>query len=65
MAHQGNRAFDATDRLYKHCDWKDVANSAVIERVRTVGYHTNSERAYYISSLPADAECIARAVRSH
>ena len=58
-------AFDAIDRLYKHEDWKDVASFAVVERVRTVGDRTSTERAYYISSLPADAERIARAVRSH
>lgn len=58
-------AFDAIDRLYKTEDWQDVASFAVVERVRTVGNRTSTERAYYISSLPADAERIARAVRSH
>lgn len=58
-------AYDATDRLYKAAAWKDVASFAVVERVRTVGEHTSTERAYYISSLPADAERIALAVRSH
>ena len=58
-------AYDATDRLYKSEDWQDVASFAVVERVRTVGNRTSTERAYYISSLPADAERIARAVRSH
>lgn len=58
-------AFDAINRLYKGEDWKDVASFAVVERERTVGDHTSKERAYYISSLPANAERIARAVRSH
>jgi predicted transposase YbfD/YdcC len=58
-------AYDATDRLYKVEDWQDVASFAVLERVRTVGDRTSTERAYYISSLPADAERIARAARSH
>jgi|CZCA01.1.fsa_nt_gi predicted transposase YbfD/YdcC len=58
-------AFDAIDRLYKADAWKDVASFAVVERVRTVGERTSTERAYYISSLPADAERIALAVRSH
>ncbi|WP_407280864.1 ISAs1 family transposase [Aromatoleum evansii] len=58
-------AFDAIDRLYKTEDWQDVASFAVVERVRTVGNRTSTERAYYISSLPAEAERIARAVRSH
>ena len=58
-------AYDATDRLYKGEEWKDVASFALIERVRTVGNRTSTERAYYLSSLPADAERIAKAVRSH
>ena len=31
----------------------------------SVGNQTSTERAYYISSLPAEAERIANAVRSH
>lgn len=58
-------AYDATDRLYKAAAWKDVASFAVVERVRTVGERTSTERAYYISSLPGDAERIALAIRSH
>lgn len=37
----------------------------MIQRVGTVGDRTSTERTYYISSRPADAERIARAVRSH
>ena len=59
------RAYAAIDRLYKSEDWQDLASFAVVERIRTVGDHTSTERAFYISSLPADAERIARAVRSH
>lgn len=58
-------AFNAIERLYKCDEWPDLASFAVIERERTVGDRTSVERAYYISSLPADAEQIARAVRSH
>ena len=58
-------AFDATELIYKSEDWKDLASFAVVERVRTVGNQTSTERAYYISSLPAEAERIANAVRSH
>ena len=58
-------AFGATNQLYKSEDWKDLASFAVVERVRTIGNHTSTERTYYISSLPADAERIAHAVRSH
>ena len=58
-------AFDAVDRLYQHEQWQDLRSFAIIERERTVGDHTSIERAYYISSLPADAARIARAVKSH
>lgn len=59
------QAFSAIDRLYKHEDWKDVASFAIVERIRTVGDKTSTERAFYISSLPADAKRISQAVRSH
>jgi len=58
-------AYDGIDRLHKASAWTGVASFAVVERVRTVGKHTSTERAYYISSLPAEAERIAQAVRSH
>lgn len=59
------RAYAATERLYKCGNWKDLASFAIVERIRTVANHTSTERVFYISSLPADAERIARAVRSH
>ena len=59
------RAYAAIDRLYKSEDWQDLTSFAVVERIRTVGDHTSTERVFYISSLPADAGRIARAVRSH
>ena len=58
-------AYDAVDRLYKHEQWKDIRSFAIIERERTQDGRTSIERAYYISSLPADAARLARAVRSH
>ncbi len=58
-------AYDAVDRLYKHEQWKDIRSFAIIERERTEDGRTSVERAYYISSLPADAARLARAVRSH
>ncbi len=57
--------YDAVDRLYKHARWQDIRSFAIIERERTVDGRTSIERAYYISSLPADAARLARAVRSH
>lgn len=59
------RAFDAVDRLYRAEQWPDLKSFAIVERERTVGDQTSVERRYYISSLPADAERIAHAVRSH
>ena len=58
-------AFDQIDRLYKAEQWQDLASFAIVERERTVGTKTSTEKRYYISSLPADAARIARAVRSH
>jgi len=55
-------AFDASGLLYKSEDWKDLASFATVEHIRTDGNHTSTERAYYICSLPADAERIAHAV---
>ena len=59
------RAYAATELLYKAQDWQGLASFAVVERIRTEGDHSSTEKAFYISSLPADAERIARAVRCH
>lgn len=59
------RVYDGGDRLHNAAAWKDVASFAVIERTRKVGDHTSTERIWYISSLPAAAERIALAIRSH
>ena len=53
------------DRLYNAEQWSDLKSFAIVERERTVGSKTSCERRYYISSLPADAQRIAHAVRSH
>lgn len=58
-------AFDQVDRLYKAEQWKDLVSFAIVERERTVGTRTSTEKRYYISSLPADAKRLAHAVRSH
>ncbi len=58
-------AFDAVDRLYKAEQWQDLASFAIVERERTVGGRTSTERRYYLSSLAADAQRIAQVVRSH
>jgi len=58
-------AYDCVERLYKHEQWEGLTSFAIVERVRTTGDRTSTERCYYINSLPADAERIARAARSH
>ena len=58
-------ACDAVDRLHEGAQWAGLASFAVVERERTVGDKRTLERRYYISSLPAGAARIARAVRSH
>ena len=58
-------AYAAKDLLYLGEAWKDVASFAVVERIRTDAKGTSTEHAYYISSLPADAQRIAQCVRSH
>ncbi|PZA14217.1 ISAs1 family transposase, partial [Parazoarcus communis] len=58
-------AFDAVDRLYKADQWADLKSFAIVERERIAAGKRTRERRYYISSLPADAARIARAVRSH
>lgn len=58
-------AYSAIERLHMPERWADIKSFAVVERVRTVGEKVTTERRYYISSLAADAQKIAHAVRSH
>jgi predicted transposase YbfD/YdcC len=58
-------AFEVGERLYQAEQWRDLRSFAVVERTRTTGGKTTVERRHYISSLAADADKIARAVRSH
>jgi predicted transposase YbfD/YdcC len=45
--------------------WKGLKSVVLIERERIVDGLTSNERAYYITSLPANAARIAAAVRAH
>lgn len=58
-------AFDQLDCLAKPGQWPDLKSFAVIESERCIKGKTSLERRYYISSLPADAQRLARAVRAH
>ena len=58
-------AFNQLDCLAKPEQWPDLQSFAVIESERCINGKTSFERRFYISSLPGDAERIARAVRAH
>lgn len=58
-------AFNTLECLYKPERWPDLCSFAVVETVRECRGRTSHEYRYYISSLPADAEQIAGAVRAH
>lgn len=49
----------------RRIQWKGLRSMGVVEASRTVGERTTVERRYYISSLPADAQQLAEAVRGH
>lgn len=58
-------AFDQLDCLAKPEQWPDLKSFAVIESERRIDGKISLEHRFYISSLPADAQRLARAVRSH
>ncbi|MDP9316338.1 MAG: ISAs1 family transposase [Chloroflexota bacterium] len=49
----------------RRIQWKGLRSMGVVEASRTVGAKYTVERRYYISSLPADAQQLAEAVRGH
>jgi predicted transposase YbfD/YdcC len=58
-------AFDQLDCLAKPEQWPDLKSFAVIESERRINGQSSLERRFYLSSLPADAQRLARAVRAH
>jgi predicted transposase YbfD/YdcC len=58
-------AFDHLDCLAKPEQWPDLKSFAVIESERCINGKTSFEQHFYISSLPADAGRLAKAVRAH
>ena len=58
-------AFDQLDCLYAPERWPGIASFAVIASERTIKGTTTLEHRLYISSLPADAVRLNRAVRQH
>lgn len=53
------------DWLEQKPQWAGLKTIAMIEETREVGAKISTERRFFISSLPADAEKIAQAVRAH
>jgi len=45
--------------------WKGLRSIAAVKRERTIKQETSAEWRYYITSLPGDADRIAKAVREH
>lgn len=45
--------------------WEGLRSVGVVESVRDINGQVTTERRYYLSSLPQDIHCFARAVRSH
>lgn len=58
-------AFTQLDCLAKPDQWPGLQSFAVIESERCIKGKTSCERRFYISSLPADAQRLARSVRAH
>lgn len=58
-------AFNQVDCLAKPEQWLDLKSFAVIESELCIKGKTSFERRFYISSLPANAERLARSVRAH
>ena len=53
------------DWLKQKTDWAGIKTIAMIEESQQVGDKISVERRFFISSLPADAQKIAGAVRAH
>jgi predicted transposase YbfD/YdcC len=56
---------DKLDWLEQKEEWKDLKTVAMIEETREIGEKKSVERRFFISSLEANAQVIASAVRSH
>ena len=53
------------DWLYQKEQWAGLKTLVVIEQTREINGKSSTERRFFISSLPPNAEQIASAVRSH
>ena len=53
------------DDAVRRALWLGLTSVGLVESTRTAGDTTTTEQRYYVSSLPRDAETLARAVRGH
>ena len=51
--------------MVKSEQWPNLRSFAVVESIREIGEKVTTSRRLYISSLPANAESLLQAVRSH
>ena len=51
--------------IKRHPDWKTIGSIGMVESSRELNGQTTIERRFFVSSLPADAEQFAKAVRGH
>jgi predicted transposase YbfD/YdcC len=51
--------------LYQQEQWSGLQSIIIVERVRHLWNKTTHEVQFYLSSLPADAQLIGRAIRQH
>jgi predicted transposase YbfD/YdcC len=65
IEHRRYYAFDQLDCLYKPEQWCDLGSFVIVEAQRTIKGKTSTEYRYYISSLDADAQRAASAIRQH
>ena len=65
IEHRRCYSFDQLDCLHDPAKWPGLRSFVVIESERTIKGKTSVQRRYYISSLCADAQRAAQAIRSH
>lgn len=62
------RRYWQSEKLHWYADkpqWESLRSVGLVESVRETGGHRSVERRYYLSSLPVDIQCFAKAVRGH
>ena len=56
---------EAFGGLYQQDQWSGLQTIVIIERIRHLGNKTTREVQFYLTSLPADAQALGRAIRQH